>query len=389
MSARSILFAVFDLSDTNYMKMPWALFMKTLPVIAERMPNVRIYVLTDTKECVVVKKLIERENLKLISISKSILRYPYKGLLGTLKSLCEKLGIDTLVVLSGWNLHIWYSIADKLRISSLVLIVLTPVYRVNELLKISLDYLISFLKYGEPKDMVYLIKLIFENLMVRLLLRVVKPLDKLMVVVASESCKELFQRYGFRPFKISLKLKFNVVRNHVSLDQYGGTPSIAYFGPPIIARGYDIVVELAKTSQNIDFVLYLREPLSIIAKEGIAREDIRNLKIVFKFFRSTGELVAEARKHHLLLLPFRFVVSDFPLVLVEVLCSGRLVVTTRHSHADVVKAPNLITLDLTQVRNPDIVKRLVEKGIKISTNSCYIDWEFVAGELIRFLVYGT
>jgi hypothetical protein len=371
------------------MKMPWALFMKTLPVIAERMPNVRIYVLTDTKDCVVVKKLIERENLKLISISKSILRYPYKGLLGTLKSLCEKLGIDTLVVLSGWNLHIWYSIADKLRISSLVLIVLTPVYRVNELLKISLDYLISFLKYGEPKDMVYLIKLIFENLMMRLLLRVVKPLDKLMVVVASESCKELFQRYGFRPFKISLKLKFNVVRNHVSLDQYGGTPSIAYFGPPIIARGYDIVVELAKTSQNIDFVLYLREPLSIIAKEGIAREDIRNLKIVFKFFRSTGELAAEARKHHLLLLPFRFVVSDFPLVLVEVLCSGRLIVTTQYSHADVVKAPNLITLDLTQVRNPDIVKRLVEKGIKISMNSCYIDWEFVAGELIRFLVYGT
>jgi hypothetical protein len=389
MNSRSILFAVFDLSDINYMKMPWALFMKTLPVIAERMPNVRIYVLTDTKDCVVVKKLIERGNLKLIPISKSILRYPYKGLLGTLKSLCEKLGIDTLVVLSGWNLHIWYNIVDKLKINSLVLIVLTPVYRVNELLKISLDYLISLLKYGEPKDIVYFIKLIFENLMVRLLLRVVKPLDRLMVVVASESCKELFQRHGFKPFKISLKLKFDVVRNHVSSDQYGGTPSIAYFGPPMIARGYDIVVELAKTSQNINFVLYLREPPSIIAKERIARENIRNLKTVFKFFRSIEELVAEARKHHLILLPFRFVVSDFPLVLVEVLCSGRLIVTTQYSHADVVKAPNLITLGLTQVRNPNIVKRLVEKRIKISMDPCYIDWEFVADELIKFLVYGT
>ncbi|MCC6014661.1 MAG: hypothetical protein LM564_03035 [Desulfurococcaceae archaeon] len=389
MSARNILFAVFDLNDTNYMKMPWALFIKTLPIIAEKMPNARIYVLTDTKDCVVVKKLIERENLKLIPISKPILRYPYRGLLGTLKTFCEKLGIDTLVVLSGWNLHVWNSVADKLRINNFVLIVLTPVYRTNELLKIGLDYLTSFLKYGEPKDVVYLIKLIFENLMVRLLLRVVKPLDKLTVVVASESCKKLFQRCGFRLFKISLKLKFDVVRGHVSLDQYGGTPSIAYFGPPIIARGYDMVVELAKVSRNISFVLYLREPLSVIAKKRIARKGIRNLKIVFKFFRSTEELVTEARKHHLLLLPFRFVVSDFPLVLMEVLCSGRLVVTTQYSHTDVVKVPNLITLDLAQVRNPDIVRRLVERGIKIPVKSCYIDWEFVADELIKFLAYGT
>jgi hypothetical protein len=370
--------------------MPWALFIKTLPIIAEKMPSVRIYVLTDTKDCVVVKKLIEKENLKLLPISKPILRYPYRGLLGTLKTLCEKLGVDTLVVLSGWNLHVWSSVADKLRINSLVLIVLTPVYRVNELLRIGLDYFASFLKYGEPKDLVYLIKLIFENLMVRLVLRVVKPLDKLIVVVASESCKKLFQRCGFRVFKISLKLKFDVVRNHVSLDQYESAPSIAYFGPPIIARGYDIVIELAKASQNIrSFVLYLREPLSIIAKKRVARKGIRNLKIVFKFFRSTEELVTEARKHHLLLLPFRFVVSDFPLVLVEVLCSGRLVVTTQYSHADVVKVPNLIILDLTQVRNPDIIRRLVEKGIKIPMKFCYIDWEFVADELTKFLVYDT
>jgi hypothetical protein len=371
------------------MKMPWALFIKTLPIIAEKMPNVRIYILTDTKDCVVVKKLIEKENLKLIPISKPILRYPYRGLLGTLKILCENLGIDILVVLSGWNLHVWNSVADKLRIKSLVLIVLTPVYRMDELLKISLDYFTSFLKYGEPKDVVYLIKLIFENLMVRLILRVVKPLDKFTVVVASESCKKLFQRCGFRTFKIGLNLKFDVPRSHVSLDQYRNTPSIAYFGPPIIARGYDIVVELAKASQSqdISFVLYLREPLSIIAEKRIARKDIRNLKIVFKFFRSTEELVIEARKHHLLLLPFRIVVSDFPLVLMEILCSGRLVVTTQYSHADVVKVPNLITLDLAQVRNPDIVRRLVEKGIKIPVKSCYIDWEFVADELTKSLLY--
>jgi hypothetical protein len=389
MSVKNILFTVFDLNDTDYMKMPWTLFVKTLPIIAEKMPDARIYVLTDTKDCVIVKKIIEKENLKLISISKPILRYPYKGLLSTLKTLCEKLSIDTLVVLSGWNLHVWNSVADKLRINNLILIVLTPVYRVNELLKIGVDYLTSSLKYGEPKDLVYFVKLIFENLMVRLLLKVVKPLDELRVIVASESSRELFQRYGFEPFKISFKLRFDVTQNHAPSSQYGGIPSIAYFGPPIIARGYDIVVELAKASQNMSFVLNLREPLTIIAKKRIARKDIRNLKVVFKFFRSTEELMAEACKHDLLLLPFRFVVSDFPLVLVEVLCSGRLVITTQYSHVDVVKAPNLITLDLAQVKNPDIAKRLAVKGIKISMNSCYIDWEFVANELIKFLAYGA
>jgi hypothetical protein len=385
MIVKNILFTIFDLNDTNYMKMPWALFMKTLPIIAEKMPNVRIYVLTDTKNCVIVKKLIEKENLKLISISKSILRYPYKGLLGTLKTFYEKLSIDTLVVLSGWNLRVWNSVADKLRIDNLVLIVLTPVYKLNELSKISMDYLTSSLKYGEPMDLIYFIKLIFENLMVRFFLKAVRPLNKLKVIVASEDSRALFQRHGFETFKISFKLKSSVAQNHTFSSQHRGIPSIAYFGPPLIARGYDIVLELARASQNTNFVLNLREPLPLIARKRIKSKDIRNLKIVTKFFCSTEDLVDEARKYDLLLLPFRFVVSDFPLVVIEILCSGRLVITTQYSHVDIVKAPNLIVLDLAHVKNPDIVKRLAEKGIKISMNSCCLDWEFVASELIRSL----
>jgi hypothetical protein len=385
MSVKNILFTVFDLNDTNYMKMPWVLFMKTLPIIAEKMPNVRFYILTDTKNCITVKKLIEKENLKVISVSKPILRYPYKGLLGTLKTLHEKLSIDTLVALSGWNLSVWKSVVNKLRINNLVLIVLTPVYKLNELSKISMDYLISYLKYGELVDLIYFIKLIFENIIMRYFLKAVGSLDKVKVIVASENSRALFQRHGFESFKISFKLKFNIAQDLTFSSQHRDIPIIAYFGPPLMARGYDMVLELARTSQDMNFVLNLREPLPLIVRKSIKHKDIRNLKIVIKFFRSTEELIDEARKYDLILLPFRFVVSDFPLVVIELLCSGRLVITTQYSHVDVVKAPNLIMLDLAQVKKPNIIKRLAEKRIKIPMNSCCLDWEFVANELIRFL----
>jgi hypothetical protein len=114
MRAKNILFAIFDLNDTNYTKMPWALFVRTLPIIAERIPDAKIYVLTDTKNCSTVRRLIEKDNLKLILSSRPILRYPYKGLSATLEVLCKRLDIDTLVVLSGWSIHVWNRIAGYL-----------------------------------------------------------------------------------------------------------------------------------------------------------------------------------------------------------------------------------------------------------------------------------
>jgi hypothetical protein len=382
MRAKNILFAIFDLNDTNYMKMPWALFVRTLPIIAEKIPDAKIYVLTDTKNCSTVRRLIEKDNLKLISSSRPILRYPYKGLSATLEVLCKRLDIDTLVVLSGWSIHVWNRIAGKLKINNLILIVLTPVYKTNDLLTMSLDYFTSSLNYGRPEDLIYLTKLIFENLIIRLLLKIVKFSNKPTIIVASEDSKELFQNHGFVTYKINFKLKYNITGDRIF--QSKSNPSIAYFGVPLIARGYDIVIELAKPIPDIDFVLYLRERLTAIARKKM-HKGLRNLRTVFKFFHSMEDLIAEARRHNLLLLPFRFVISDFPLIVVEVLCSGRLVVTTKYSHVDLIKMPNLVTLDLVQVKNPSIIRRLAEREFRIPISSCYIDWEFVADELSRFL----
>jgi hypothetical protein len=211
---------------------------------------------------------------------------------------------------------------------------------------------------------------------------IVKFSNKPTIIVASEDSKELFQNHGFVTYKINFKLKYNITGDRIF--QSKSNPSIAYFGVPLIARGYDIVIELAKPTPDIDFVLYLRERLPAIARKKM-HKGLRNLRTVFKFFHSMEDLIAEARRHNLLLLPFRFVISDFPLVVVEVLCSGRLVVTTKYSHVDLIKMPNLVTLDLVQVKNPSIIRRLAEREFSIPISSCYIDWEFVADELSRFL----
>jgi glycosyltransferase involved in cell wall biosynthesis len=385
MSVKNILFAIFDLNDNNYMKMPWAFFVNILPIIAEKLPNARIYVLTDTKNCINVKKIIERENLKVLSLSRPVLRYPYRGLLSILKTLKKRLNIDTLVTICGWNIHGWSTIAGKLEVGNFAPIIFTPLYQANELLEISVETLASLLKYGGFTDFTYFIKLIFENFVVRLILNLTRPVRKPTIVVFTESEGKIFQQYGFKTYKVNIRLRFNIKQSYRSLDQCIDNPSIAYFGLPIVPRGYDIVVKLARNS-SINFVMYLREhsPMPVRIR-ALLRDINNNLKVIFKFFRSSDELISEAKKHHLTFLPFRFVISDFPLVVLEALCSGRLVVTTQYSNVHVANAPNLIVLGLSQVKNPTIIERLAKKNIGIVMDSCEIDWEFVADELIKIL----
>ena len=382
------MFAIFDLNDDNYMKMPWALLVNTLPIIAKKLPDTKIYVLTDTKKCINVKKIIERENLKVLSLSRPVLRYPYRGLLSVLKTLNKMLNIDTLVAVCGWNIHKWGAIADRLKVSNLALIILTPLYHANELLKVSMETLPSLLKYGRFIDFIYFIKLIFENFVVRLILNLTKLVGKFSIIVFTESEKKIFQRYGFKSHKVNIRLKFNAGQSYRFSGQCTDNPSIVYFGLPIVPRGYDIVVELARNS-SMNFVMYLREHFPMPVRiRALLRDVNNNLKVIFKFFRSSNELISEAEKHHLILLPFRFVVSEFPLVVLEALCSGRLVVTTPYSNVRAINAPNLIVLDFSQIKNPTSIERLAKKNIKIVVDSCEIDWEFIANELIRILELG-
>lgn len=379
-----ILFVVFDFSDINYMKMPWRLFTEIVPLIAEK-SNFRVYVLTDTNNVNVLRRLIEKNNVKMITISKPILRYPYRGLFHVMHRISMKLDIRFLIVLSGWNLGLWVKLAKKMGIPNLLLVTLLPIYELRDIVGISLDYLPSLVKFGTIRDLVYIVKLIFENILVRLSVKTLtKNVDCLKgIIVTSESSKKFFVRSGFKAYCVVPRLKLdelqcisnNRIENNDKL-------SLAYFGPLILARGYDIVIE--KTlCEMFNVTIYSRDKLTPKIRRKLTHG---NVVIVERFFRSPREVINEAKKHDLLILPFRFVVSDIPLIVLELAYSGNILVTTQYSHIERSTSPNLIILDLKQLRNPYSIARLVLLGRKMSVKPILtIDWSEAVEKLLQLL----
>jgi len=385
----NILFVIFEFSDTNFLKMPWRILTELLPLLAKN-TNYKIYVLTDMKKINKVKTIIESENVKLLSVSKPILRYPYKGMFTAIRKIIEHLNIESIVVFSGWNLGLWIRIAEKLRLRKLVLFILTPVYSLKDLAIILLYYLAPLIKFGTIRDLVFLLKLIFENVMIRISSitvssKISNEKTKVELVVLSENNFKFFNSLGFKTHLIVPQLKVHTItekKKETKVPSEDSKISIAYFGPLLIARGYDVVLRLGSYEQFC-VTLYSRDKIS----NGLLRKISKfNVSIVERFFENFNEIVYEAEKHDLIILPFRFVVTDIPLVVLELACTGATVITTRNSNIKPGLAPNLIEIDLRQIRDIDSILKITRLQRKFHAKPVpTIDWSNPAMQIIRIL----
>jgi len=384
----NILFVIFGFSDTNLLKMPWRILTEILPLLAKS-ANSKIYVLTDTKKVSKVEAVIECENVKLLSVSKPILRYPYKGMFNVIRKIVERLNIESIVVFSGWNLGLWIRVAERLRLRKLVLFVLTPIYSFKDLAFVLLHYLAPLIKLGTIRDFVFLLKLFFENTLIRISSRMASTKinnKEVELIVFSENNFKFFKSLGFKTHLIIPQLKIHAMversKKDTKVPSEDSRISIAYFGPLLIARGYDIVLRLG-TYELFRITLYSRDKIN----RGLLRKfSGLKISIVERFFENLDEITREAEKHDLIILPYRFVVTDIPLIVLELACTGAIVVTTRYSNIKPRSIPNLIEADLRQIEDIDSILRISQLRRKFNVKPvATIDWSGVATQTIRIL----
>jgi len=382
------LFVIFEFSDTNFLKMPWRVLTELLPFLAKS-TNSNIYVLTDTKKVSKVKAIIERENVKLLSVSKPILRYPYKGMFTVIRKIVKSLNIESIVVFSGWNLGLWIRIAEILRPHKLVLFVLTPIYSFKDLAFVLPHYLVPLIKFGTIRDFVFLLKLFFENILIRISSRMVSTKignTEVELIVFSENNFKFFKSLGFKTHLIIPKLKIHSMiersKKDTKVPNEDSRISIAYFGPLLIARGYDVVLRFG-SYELFHVTLYSRDKINRCLLRKFSRFKV---SIVERFFEDFDEIAREAEKHDLIILPYRFVVTDIPLIVLELACTGAIVITTRYSNIKPGLIPNLIEMDLRQIGDTDSILKIIQLQRKFKTKPvAAIDWSGVAAQTIRIL----
>jgi len=114
--------------------------------------------------------------------------------------------------------------------------------------------------------------------------------------------------------------------------------SVGYFGPPFTSRGFDDVIRLIKNissrENNIEFKLIVRtERYQLEKKLDLYRkqiEHIGNVEVIGGVL-SRKLLYNELSDVDVVLLPFSFVFSELPIVVLEAIELKKLVLTTKHS----------------------------------------------------------
>ncbi|MEM2288550.1 MAG: hypothetical protein QXE66_01960 [Desulfurococcaceae archaeon] len=392
--SKAYLFSVFDLNDYNYLKMPWRIVVEVLPPLSKAMPDSTFYILTDSKQTRKLREILERNNnVKLISLNTPVLRYPYKGLVQTIESLKKRFNIEVLVVFSGVNLHVWMRVAKLLEIKKLVIVFLTPIYTWRELAVIATKLIPRLLMYGTFVDFLDFVKLCYENVLARFVSSISRNIIKLTkdydvhVIVMHYNAFSLFKSLEFKVHIAVPKLILVGKKQRSQWHSPNEMPRIAYFGPLILARGYDIVIELSRRLPKDTPVMVTLFSRSKLPNSLLSKLSSNNLNVVERFFENFEEIVRVAESHDLIVLPFRFVLSDIPLAVLELACSGTLVVTTPYSHVT-KSCPNLVILDINELNDTGKVIELAYFAKKIYSRYHYaISWgDFV--DLLKKVLRG-
>lgn len=174
-------------------------------------------------------------------------------------------------------------------------------------------------------------------------------------------------------------------------DNWGGIEStrksssvktICYFGPPFSSRGFDEVFKLAsKSNSDYKFKFIIRTERKELEDRLSSFKNIDSKRIeVISGFLSRSELKRELDDVDLVILPFAFVFSELPIVVLEALELNKKVLTTECSgvddfldglstldHIDFSKVKN-IELDSISYTKTEGAEQLMLEKLEVSNN---------------------
>ena len=154
--------------------------------------------------------------------------------------------------------------------------------------------------------------------------------------------------------------------------------TVGYFGPPFSSRGIDDVIKLINkvnsSSSKVNFKLVIRterkeleQKLEFYKKKIVMTE---NVKIVDGFL-SRGSLYDELQGMDVIVLPFSFVFSELPVVVLEAIELNKLVLTTKDAglHKIVEGLPCCDLIDINSINSESDFIKIIRNKYNLKTES--------------------
>jgi len=317
----------FEFKESNLRKQPWRYIYEIAKGLQTR--GHEVFVITDTKENTSI------DGVRIISVNK--LSTPLNGESREVLKILEKENPDKVIMLLGLT----SLLRIKFKIEQPVIGILTsPIYSVKELVKnIGVADLI---RYRRP-TFIHIVNALIPGFLIK------KWSEKFgYIVVLSNRNKERLIKKKVPDKKIVVippgidehffdlpdEEKVRQFRNKISPD---GAPIVMYYTSPLTLRGTDTLVKtlphILKKREVRLLILSRPDDANILKEEQKLRELAKKLNVERNIVIASEYLQPDEIKTYLSLanvvaLPFKLVLSDVPLSILEAMALGKVVIST-------------------------------------------------------------
>jgi len=317
----------FDFKESNLRKQPWRYIYEIAKGLQRQ--GHEVFVITDAEENINI------EGVRIISANK--LFTPLKGETNKVLEIIEKENPDKVIMLLGLTSFL----RTQFKIKQPVIGILTsPIYSLSELIKnVGIKDLVRYYRY----TIIHIVNALIPSFLIK------KWAEKFEhIIVLSNRNKERLTKKGVPANKLIvtppgidehfLKLPdeetIEQIKTKISPDE---TPIVMYYTSPLTLRGTDTLVRalpyiLKKKEVKLlilsrpDYKSILKEEQKL--KELAKRLNIENNFVIISKYLSPKEVRAYVSSADIITLPFKLVLSDVPLSILEAMALGKVVIST-------------------------------------------------------------
>lgn len=317
----------FDFKESNLQKQPWRYIYEIAKGLQAE--GHEVFVITDAKEGRNVK------GVRVVSVNK--LFTPFKGETREVIEILEEEKPDKVIMLLGLTSFLRTCFKIK---QPVIGIFTSPVYSLRELIKnIGIKDLISYRKY----TLIHIINSLVPSFFIR---RWSQKFEY--IIVLSQHSRDRLIKKGAPADKVIVILpgideefleppkreKIEYIRHEISPE---GIPIVMYYTSPLTLRGTDTIIRALPyilEEKKVKVLILSRPDDSSLIREEEKLKKIaktlgveKNVIIVSKYL-SPEDVKAYVSSADIVALPFKLVISDSPLSVLEAMALGKVVIGT-------------------------------------------------------------
>jgi glycosyltransferase involved in cell wall biosynthesis len=284
----------------------------------------------------------------------------------------------------------------------LIGILTSPIYELGEIINVGFREFIKHFRYL----FIHLINSVIPPIIIRKAAASFR-----LIIVLSITNKIRLEKYGINAKKVifippAIDEMYLIPPAENEIEEFkkkinpSGLPTILYFGPPSTLRGIDVLIEAyAKICEKIPskLILLLRiDDVESMKEENTLRKIINEKRVAKSTMIISGvldkkEIIKYISIADLVCLPFKIVLSDVPLTVLEAMSLGKPIISTHvDGLADLLEGRGLVI-------HPSNVKALSEslmillrnsklrEILKEKTGNIYLSWQQVSESYISLM----